>query len=109
MSKFKFSALISAICLMSVVFSGWVGFSQSPQPAVRLTTEPSVSQILPFEAEARLQSPVQLTLQTVDGLGKPLENANIHLTILTPPKIPGLRQIFPSWRNEATGDGSASF
>jgi len=30
-----------------------------------------------------VQSPVQLTLQTVDGLGKPLENADIHLTILT--------------------------
>jgi len=96
MSKFKFSALISAICLMSVVFSGWVGFSQSPQPAVRLTTESSVSQILPFEAEAtRLQSPVQLTLQTVDGLGKPLENANIHLTILTPPKNPWFTTDFP--------------
>jgi len=96
MSKFKFSALISAICMMSVVFSGWVGFSQSPQPAVRLTTEPPVSQILPFEAEAtRLQSPVQLTLQTVDRLGKPLENAKIHLTILTPPKNPWFTTDFP--------------
>lgn len=96
MSKFKFSALISAICLMGIVFYGWVGFSQSPQPAARLTTEPPVSQILPFEAEAtRLQSPVQLTLQTVDALGKPLENANIHLTILTPPKNPWFTTDFP--------------
>lgn len=96
MSKFKLSALISAICLMGIVSYGWVGFPQSPQPAVRLTTEPPVSQILPFEAEAtRLQSPVQLTLQTVDGLGKPLENADIHLTILTPPKNPWLTTDFP--------------
>ncbi len=87
MSKFKIAALVSAICLMGAVLYGLVVFSQTPQPAVRLITEPPISQILPFEAEAtKPQSPVQLTLQAVDAVGKPLENAKIHLQILTPPK-----------------------
>lgn len=87
MSKFRIPALVSAICLMGVVLYSLVVSSQTPQPAVRLITEPPISQILPFEAEAtKPQSPVQLTLQAVDAVGKPLENAKISLQILTPPK-----------------------
>ena len=82
--------------MMSIVLYGWVGFSQSPQPTVRLTTEPPISQILPFEAEANTPlSPVLLKLQALDAAGIPLENARIGLTILTPPKNPWFTTDFP--------------
>lgn len=82
--------------MMSIVFYTWVGFSQSPQPTVRLTTEPPISQILPFEAEATTPlSPVSLRLQALDAAGIPLENARIELTILTPPKNPWFTTDFP--------------
>lgn len=102
MSKFKFARLISAFLLMGITFYGFVGFSQSPQSTVRLTTEPPISQILPFEAEAftplgsnQPPSPVRLTLQAVDASNQPLENAQVHLQILTPPKNPWLTTDFP--------------
>ncbi len=96
MSKLKFSALISAVCMMSIIFYGWLGFSQSPQPTVRLTTEPPISQILPFEAESTTPlPPVSLKLQALDAAGIPLENARISLTILTPPKNPWFTTDFP--------------
>ena len=95
MRKFKMPALVSAICLMSVVFYGLVVSSQTAQPAVRLITPP-INQILPFEAEATTpQSPVPLKLQAVDAVGKPLENAKIRLQILTPPKNPWFPTDFP--------------
>lgn len=102
MSKFKFARLISAFLLMGIVFYGFVGFSQSPQSTVKVTTEPPISQILPFEAEAftplgshQPPSPVRLTLQAVDPSDQPLENAQVHLQILTPPKNPWLTTDFP--------------
>ena len=96
MPKFKLSALISAICLVSIVLYVLAGFSQVAQPKVRLTTEPAVNQILPFEAEAtKPQSPVRLKLQVSDAAGKPLENVKIGLTILTPPKNPWFTTDFP--------------
>ena len=96
MSKFKRSALIGLLCLIGAVLSSWSGFSQTAQPSVRLTTHPIISQIKPFEAEAEgLQSPVQLTLQAVDPSGQPLENAKMHLQILTRPKNPWLTTDFP--------------
>ncbi len=102
MSKFKFHALISAVLLISVVFSGLVGLSQSPHPTVRLTTDPPISQVLPFEAEAdtplgshKPTSPTSLQLQAVDAVGKPLENTKIHLQILTPPRNIWLTTDFP--------------
>ncbi|HLO48454.1 MAG TPA: hypothetical protein VK211_08590 [Kamptonema sp.] len=95
MSKFKLIPLILTF-VMSLIVCGWVGFSQETKPTVRLIAEPSVSQILPFEAEATApQSPVKLTLQAVDKSGKALENAQIHLTILTPPKNPWFTTDFP--------------
>lgn len=95
--KLKFHLLISVIvALMSIGFYHSVGFSQSPQPNVRLTTEPPTSQIIPFEAEASTpQLPTKLTLQAVDATGKPLENANINLKIFTPPKNPWFTTDFP--------------
>lgn len=89
MSKFKIAAVISTICLMIVVLYGLVVSSQTPKSSIRLITEPPLSQILPFQAEAtRPQSPVRLTLQALDEASKPLENAKIRLQILTPPKKP---------------------
>lgn len=92
MSK-KMYALIGAICLVSVVFYGWLGFSQ---PLIQLKTEPIASQILPFEAEATsLQLPVKMTLNAKDATGQPLENAKIHLTLFTPAKTPWFTTDFP--------------
>jgi hypothetical protein len=96
MSKFKMAALFSAICLMGVVFYTFVVSSQTPQPTVRLSTEPPISQILPFEAEAKAPpSPVRLTLQALDAASQPLENAKIRLQILTPPRNPWFPTDFP--------------
>ncbi len=96
MSKFKMTALVSAICLTGVIFYGLAVSSQTPKATVRLITNPPISQILPFEAEATAsQSPVQLTLQAVDTVGQPLENAKIKLQILTPPKNPLFPTDFP--------------
>lgn len=96
MSKFKIAAVVSAICTMIVVFYGLVVSSQTPKPSIRLITEPPLSQILPFQAEANSpQSPVRLTLQALDETSKPLENAKIRLQILTPPKNPWFPTDFP--------------
>jgi hypothetical protein len=96
MSKFKRLALTSAVCWVGVVFYAWVGLSQAPQPSVRLTTSPALSQIEPFEAESTdPQRPVQLSLQALDRSGQLLENARIHLTLLTPPKTPWFTTDFP--------------
>ncbi len=74
MPKLKISVPISVICLMSMIVYGSVGFSQTPQPTVRLTTDPAISssnpqggaQLVPFEAEATTyQPPARLTLQAI--------------------------------------------
>ena len=76
MSKSKFFALISAVCLIGVIYGTNIGFSQSARSRVQLITSPSVSQITPFEAEAtKPQSPVLLKLQATDAEGKLLKNA----------------------------------
>jgi hypothetical protein len=96
MSKFKFFALISAVCLIGVIFCTKIGFSQSPRARVQLITSPPVSQITPFEAEAtKPQSPVLLKLKSIDAAGNSLENAKINLKILTPPKNPWFTTDFP--------------
>lgn len=102
MSRFKFAWLSSAFLLMGMIFYGLSGFSQSPKSTVRLTTEPPISQVMPFEAEAftplgsnQPPSPVRLTLQAVDASDQPLENAQVHLQILTPPKNPWFTSDFP--------------
>jgi hypothetical protein len=96
MSNLKRFSLISAVCLMGIVFYASIGVSQLPQPSIRLATSPSMGQIRPFEAEATdPQAPVQLSLQALDGAGLALENAKIHLTVLTPPKTPWFTTDFP--------------
>jgi len=98
----KVYALISTLCLMSIVFYSWAGFSQSPQPSVQLTTNPPISQVLPLEAEAttglgsgEYKPPVQLTLQAINAQGQALKDARIHLQISTRPKNPWFTTDFP--------------
>jgi hypothetical protein len=96
MSKLKRFTLTSAVCLVGIIFYGWIGLSQLSQPSIQLTTSPVLSQIKPFEAEAdEPQAPSQLTLQASDRAGHALENARIHLTLLTPPKTPWFTTDFP--------------
>ncbi|HEY9599536.1 MAG TPA: hypothetical protein V6D33_17880 [Cyanophyceae cyanobacterium] len=96
MPKFKLTGLISAVVLMGTVLYGLVVLSQTPQSSVRLSAEPPIGQIFPFQAEATTaQSPVKLTLAAVDGAGQPLQQAKIRLQILTPPKNPWFPTDFP--------------
>ncbi|MGB8703299.1 MAG: hypothetical protein WCD18_28110, partial [Thermosynechococcaceae cyanobacterium] len=69
---------------------------------MQLTTNPPIDLIRPFEAEAtegmgsgKYKPPIQLTLQALDGQGKVLKDARIHLQILTPPKSPWFTTDFP--------------
>ncbi|MEP0870740.1 hypothetical protein NDA01_13100 [Trichocoleus desertorum AS-A10] len=96
MAKIKLVSLLSLLGLLGALSYGAVGRSQLPQPSVKLATEPSTSQLLPFEADAaQPQNPVQMTLQALDATGKPLQNANIHVKLLTPPTNPWLPTDFP--------------
>lgn len=96
MRKFKMTALVSVICLMGVVLSSWLVFSQTPGSSIRLSTEPPLNRIFPIEAEAATpQSPVTLTLQALDAASQPIEKAKIRLQILTPGKTPWFPTDFP--------------
>jgi hypothetical protein len=96
MSRLKRFLLISAACMVGIVFYAWVGMSQLPQPSITLATSPNMGQIRPFEAEsADPQAPVQLTLQALDRAGHALENAKIHLKLVTPSKTPWFTTDFP--------------
>ncbi|BAY59376.1 hypothetical protein NIES2135_62530 (plasmid) [Leptolyngbya boryana NIES-2135] len=96
MPKLKLSAFISATCLMSLMFYGVTGFSQTPRSTIRLTTDPSISQLAPFEAEAETHKPpARLTLEAIDANGQPLTNAKIRIQILTPSKTPWFTTDFP--------------
>jgi hypothetical protein len=102
LSKLKWFKLVATVCAIGVLCWAIASFSQVPQPTVRLTTEPSMSQILPFEAEAtsylgsgQFKPPVLLKLQALDAKGAPLQNAKVHLRILTPPPTPWLTTDFP--------------
>lgn len=96
MSKFKLYTLISAICMVSVVFYSFIGFSASPAPGVRLVNPAPASKVIPFEAEATTpQSPVKLVLRAEDATGKALENAKFNLEIVNPPHNPWFTTDFP--------------
>jgi hypothetical protein len=96
MTKIKLVSLLSLLGLLGALGYGSVGRSQLPQPAVKLVTEPPISQLIPFEAEAtHPQKPVQLTLQALDTNGQPLPNANFHVKLLTPSINPWLPTDFP--------------
>ncbi len=102
LSKFKWSTLVGAACAVVISCYAVVGFSQSPQASVQLATEPPIAQISPLEAEAteylgsgKYESPVQVKLQARDATGAPLQNARLHLQILTPPPTPWFTTDFP--------------
>lgn len=102
LSKFKWSTLMGAACVISILCCAVIGFSQSPQASVQLTTEPQIAQVFPLEAEAteylgsgNYNAPVQLKLQARDAAGSPLPNARFHLQILTPPPTPWFTTDFP--------------
>lgn len=88
--------LIAIITLMAVLYFGSIGVAKSSQPTVQLTVGSAGGQLFPFEAEAATsQFPAGLTLQALDEAGQPLQNAKIHLTILTPPKNTWFPTDFP--------------
>ncbi len=102
LSKVKKSTLVGAIVALSIGCCAIVGFSQSPQAGVQLTTEPSIAQVTPLEAEAtqylgsgQYQAPVQLKFQARDKAGSPLQNARYHLQVLTPAPTPWFTTDFP--------------
>ncbi len=94
MRRFKLGFLISLACLVTIVFYGLLGYSQSSSPTVTLRMEPQ--ETFPFEAEAQKHpEPVNLTLQAVDSLGTPLKAVSMRLSIDNPPKNPWLSTDFP--------------
>jgi len=102
LSKFKWSTAVGVACAVVISCYAIAGFSQSPQASVQLATEPPLSQVSPLEAEAtkylgsgKYESPVQLKLQARDAAGAPLQNAQFHLKILTPPPTPWFTTDFP--------------
>lgn len=90
MKYLKLALLVGVICLMSDFYIGDRVFSQSPQPSAQLLTEPTLEQIRPLA-----EKPVQFTLKALDKTGKALNNANIHLIMLTPPRSPWFSTDFP--------------
>ncbi|AFY74136.1 hypothetical protein Syn7502_02121 [Synechococcus sp. PCC 7502] len=102
LSKFKLSALIGIACCIIGLCTAFIGFSQSSEPSIQLTTNPAIAQIIPLEAEAtkylgsgKYESPVQLKFQAKSATGSTLENARFHLQILTPAPTPWLTTDFP--------------
>ncbi len=94
--------LMSIACAVSVLCCAVIGFSQSPQTSVQLTTEPPISQVSPLEAEAtkylgsgKYESPAQLRFQARDAAGVPLQNARYHVQVLTPSPTPWFTTDFP--------------
>jgi hypothetical protein len=93
MTKFKLATLIGTSCLMSLFLSAP---AHSSQATVKLTTEPALDQLLPYEAEATTaQKPVSLSLQAIDPQGQPLKAAKIAVKILTPPQNQWFTTDFP--------------
>lgn len=102
MTLLKWSKLIGAICMIGIILYASIGLGQSPQPSVRLTTNPPINQVQPLEAEAttvlgsgHYNPPVQLMLQAFDAQGQSLKDAKIHLQLFTRPKNPWFTTDFP--------------
>jgi hypothetical protein len=89
-------AFLALICAIALIFSRSAIVSQ-PQSIVRIITDPPISQILPFEAEAAATpTPTRLTLQALDFTGHPLTSAKIHLQLLAPAPTPWFTTDFPN-------------
>ena len=102
LSKFKWSSLLGTVCAVSIFSYAVIGFTQSPQASIALTTEPPISQASPLEAEAtaylgsgQYNAPVQLKFQAKDTSGAPLSNARVHVEVMTPPPTPWFTTDFP--------------
>jgi hypothetical protein len=96
MKKYRLFGFISAVCITLSILYSVVGVSETTKPNVRLSTNPSLERILPFEVQTeKKQSPVTLTLQAMDAAGKPIKNSLINLQILTPPRNLLLTTDFP--------------
>lgn len=93
MTKFKLAKLIGTSCLIS---SFLAAPAHSNPATVKLTTEPTLDKITPYEAEATTkQQPVRLKLQAIDPQGQPIKAAKIAVKILTPPNNPWFTTDFP--------------
>jgi hypothetical protein len=93
MTKFKLATLIGTSCLISFFLAAPV---HSNSATVRLTTEPTLDKIAPYEAESTVkQQPVELQLQAIDPQGQPLKASKIAVKILTPPNNPWFSTDFP--------------
>jgi hypothetical protein len=102
LSKFKAFKLLGIVCAIGTLCYAIASFSQVPQPSVRLTTNPPITQVFPFEAEAtkylgsgQYTPPVQLNLQALDVKGASRQDAKMHLKILTPQPTPWFTTDFP--------------
>jgi hypothetical protein len=97
MSKFNLASLISSSCLMSLIAVGCFNAPAKSAPAtVKLTTEPSLDRVVPYEAEAEAaQQPVKLTLQAIDSTGKPLANVRMKVKLMAPDPTPWFTTDFP--------------
>lgn len=70
-------------------------FSQASRPSLQLVTEPTLEQIRPFDSTATEQQPIRFTIKALDEKSQPLPNAQIHLTLFTPPRSPWFSTDFP--------------
>ena len=97
MSKLNLTALISSSGLMSLLAIGCLNAPAKSAPAtVRLTTEPSLNRVVPYEAESETtQQPVKLTLQAIDSTGSPLTNVRMKAKLLAPAPTPWFTTDFP--------------
>lgn len=96
MSKRNISLLIGIVFLVSTIFYGTKVPAQSSLSSIGLSVEPTIEKIFPFEAEAeKVEPPPQFSFKAIDGAGRPIQNAKIHLQILTPSVNPFLTTDFP--------------
>lgn len=97
MSKLNLTSLISSSGLMSLFAIGSLNAPAKSAPAtVRLTSEPSLDRVVPYEAESKTtQQPVKLTLQAIDSTGSPLTNVRMKAKLLAPPPTPWFTTDFP--------------
>lgn len=81
---------------MSLIAVGFSTPAKSATAAVKLTTEPSLEKIVPYEAEAtQAQKSVKLTLQAIDSTGKPLTNVQMKVRLIAPSANPLFTTDFP--------------
>ncbi len=79
-----------------IALGGFNAPAKSAPATVKLTTEPSLDRVVPYEAESETtQQPVKLTLQAIDNTGKPLANVRMKAKLLAPTPTPWFTTDFP--------------